>query len=1003
MIPEISASDAAMADQVALGIDRHVLLGALRALDRGDFSVRLPNDVPGIDGEICDAYNRVADLAGGFRDSMLDFEHAVARDGKLSKRVTIGAARGGWGQCVRAVNEVMDAVAEHAKQIARIVSAVGRGELSRTFDLSFEESQLQGDFRQHARDVNATVSRLAGFVSEVTRVAQEVGVEGKLGAQARVDGIAGEWRELTDAVNLMAGHLTAQVHEIARITTAVARGDLTKTVDIEARGEILALKESINTMVDQLSAFADEVTRVARDVGIEGKLGGQADVPGAAGIWSDLTSNMNELAGNLTRQVRAISDVATAVTNGDLTQSISVEARGEVALLKDNINQMIRTLAETTRLNEEEDWLKTNLTRFTRMLQGQRDLLTVAQQVLSELAPVVCAQHGVFYIADRSSGEVLLRLLASYGLTRESAGSREVFAVGEGLVGQAAADKTRILIGDVPAAYVRIGSGLGGTAPRHLVLVPIVFEGEVKGVIELASIHCFTQIQLAFLEQLFDSLGIVVATIEANMRSDTSMCQSQRLARELQVQQEELRQTNEELEEKARQLIEQKGKVERKNLEVGLAKQEIEEKAHQLALTSRYKSQFLANMSHELRTPLNGLLILSKHLANNPHGTLREREVEYARTIYQSGADLLTLINEILDLAKIQSGTMATQVSDVVFRELREYVERAFRHVAEDKELQFRVELDDTLPDSIQTDDGRLRQVLRNLLSNAFKFTEEGSVTLRVFPSIRTRASGETEDTILFTVADTGIGIPEDKQLVVFEAFQQADGGTSRKYGGTGLGLAISREIAGLLHGDLIVESRAGEGSAFTLRLPRVYAAHARVVSEIGRASERARHAGVQAVEWPAEPRAAREALRRRLSGRTVLVVDDDVRSIFAVTAVLEQYDVRVLYGENGYEALETLGNYEGIDAVLMDIIMPELDGYEATRRLRAMDAFRTLPVIALTAQAMKGDREKCLAAGASDYVTKPVDPDELVALLARWLDRSGAARAPDVDVEAEV
>ncbi|HEX2677826.1 MAG TPA: GAF domain-containing protein, partial [Polyangiales bacterium] len=556
-----------------------------------------------------------------------------------------------------------------------------------------------------------------------------------------VRGVSGVWRGLTDNVNLMARNLTAQVRGIARVVTAVANGDLDQKLTLEAKGEIATLVETINGMTVTLSTFAEQVTGVARDVGVEGKLGGQADVPGAAGVWRDLTNNVNELAGNLTRQVRAIGDVATAVTKGDLTQSITVDARGEVALLKDNVNQMIGTLAETTRVNQEQDWLKTNLARFTRMLQGQRDLLTVADQVLTELAAVVSAQHGSFFMSDAHDGNVVLKLFASYAYKERKNVANE-FKLGEGLVGQAAREKKRILVTNVPHDYVQINSSLGEATPLNLVVVPISFEGDIKGVLELASFQRFTETQLAFLEQLVESLGIVVATIEATMRTDELLRKSQSMAEELQNQQQELQQTNEELEEKARQLTAQKAEVERKNGEVELAKQELEEKAEQLALTSRYKSQFLANMSHELRTPLNSLLILSRQLVDNRTQNLNDKQLEFARTIHQSGSDLLALINEILDLAKIESGTMAVDIVEVAISDLQEYVDRSFNHVAEEKKLHFEIRTQPDVPRLIKTDAMRLQQVLRNLLSNAFKFTERGTVHLRIVPATSGWSSG---------------------------------------------------------------------------------------------------------------------------------------------------------------------------------------------------------------------------------------------------------------------
>jgi HAMP domain-containing protein len=449
----------------------------------------------------------------------------------------------------------------------------------------------------------------------VTRVAREVGTEGKLGGQADVRGVSGTWKDLTDNVNFMAGNLTNQVRNIAKVVTGVALGDLTQKLTVDAKGEIAALADTINSMIDTLNTFAHQVTTVAREVGVEGQLGGQASVPGAAGIWKSLTDNVNQLAENLTTQVRAIAEVATAVTKGDLTRSIALDARGEMASLKDNINEMIRNLKDTTSKNAEQDWLKTNLAKFTRMLQGQRDLLTVARLILSELAPLVTAQHGTFYMMTSGTDEPQLELLASYA--RRAGEHARVFRLGESLVGQAALEKEKIVLGSVPAGYVEISSGLGAAAPLNIIVLPVLFEGEVKAVLELASFERFSATHHQFLDLLVESIGIVLNTIQANSRTEGLLEQSQSLATELQSRQEELQETNAALEEKATLLAEQNAEVERKNKEVEQARQALEEKATQLALTSKYKSEFLANMSHELRTPLNSMLILAEQLASN--------------------------------------------------------------------------------------------------------------------------------------------------------------------------------------------------------------------------------------------------------------------------------------------------------------------------------------------------------------------------------------------------
>ncbi|MDP9003975.1 MAG: response regulator, partial [Verrucomicrobiota bacterium] len=1226
------------------------------AVANGDLSKKITVDVRGEILELKDTINTMVDQLRSFASEVTRVAREVGSEGALGGQARVEGVSGTWKDLTDSVNFMASNLTTQVRNIAAVTTAVATGDLSKKITVD-----VKGEILELKNTVNTMVDQLNSFASEVTRVAREVGTEGRLGGQAIVKGVAGTWKDLTDSVNFMAGNLTNQVRGIAKVVTAVANGDLKQKLLVEAKGEIAALADTINGMTDTLAIFADQVTSVAREVGVEGKLGGQANVPGAAGTWRDLTDNVNQLAGNLTSQLRAIADVATAVTKGDLTRSIQVDAQGEVAFVKDNINEMIRNLKDTTLRNDEQDWLKTNLAKFTRMLQGQKDLLTVGRLILSELAPVVSAQQGVFYMMNGTLEEPELQLLASYAY-RERKGVNNRFKLGEGLVGQAALEKERILLTTVPGDYVQISSGLGEAAPMNIVVLPILFEGQVKAVMELSSLDRFNTTHQAFLDQLTESIGIVLNTIEANTRTEDLLKQSQSLASELQSRQEELQQTNQELEEKARQLFEQNEEVERKNREVEQARQALEGKAQQLSITSRYKSEFLANMSHELRTPLNSLLILAEQLSSNPDGNLTPKQVEFARTIRGSGKDLLKLINDILDLSKIESGTVTIDVGEVRFEEMRQTMERTFRHVAEGKGVSFKIDIDPSVPEAVHTDAQRLDQVLKNLLSNAFKFTERGYVNLRVMPvtegwSPENVNLNRAENVLSLSVSDSGIGIPLDKQTTIFEPFLQADGSTSRKYGGTGLGLAISRELARVLGGEIRVESSEGRGSTFTLFLPQSYTtvpverAPVAVLPETAEsepmsngqspvasieftlADDRAsilpgeksvliieddrdfaqwlldvarengfkaivtargksglelvrefshsaialdlrlpdvdgwqvldrlksdlttRHIPVFVISAAEEPQNAlkqgalrflskpidesqitqifvkvnemgeskskkllvieddetqrnsireligngtadltdaanahealtalskekfdcvvldlmlpdmsgfdlidkirdgnnhlpiivytgkdlsheeeerlnriaqttivkdvrsperlfdqtalwlhrdaaslpedkREMLRRLhdpdavLSGKKILIVDDDIRNIFAMTSMLERYKMEIFSAETGRTAIDLLEEHPGVELILMDIMLPEMDGYDTMRAIRKMYGYEELPIIALTAKAMKGDREKCIDAGASDYISKPVDTERLLTMLRNWLYR---------------
>ncbi|MGX1881484.1 HAMP domain-containing protein [Streptomyces sp. NPDC055287] len=1118
------------------------------AVAQGDLSQKIRVDARGEILELKETINTMVDQLSAFADEVTRVAREVGTEGNLGGQATVRGVSGTWKDLTDNVNVMASNLTSQVRSIAQVATAVARGDLSQKITV-----EAKGEVAALAGVINTMVTTLSAFADEVTRVAREVGTEGILGGQAQVPNVAGTWKDLTENVNSMANNLTDQVRNIAQVTTAVAQGDLTRKIDVDARGEILELKTTINTMVDQLSSFAAEVTRVAREVGSEGRLGGQAEVEGVSGTWKRLTENVNELAGNLTRQVRAIAEVTGAVAEGDLTRSITVDASGEVSELKDNINSMVESLRETTRANQEQDWLKTNLARMSGLMQGRRDLKVVAELIMDELTPLVGAQYGGFYLAQEHGGAGELELIGSYGHPGDPADAERPvrFRFGQSLVGQAARSRRTIAIDELPPGYITISSGLGSTDPASLIVLPIVVEGQVLGVIELASVTAFTEVHRDFLDQLMETVGVNVNTIVANARTDELLGESQRLAAELQarsgelqVRQEELQNSNAELEEKAALLATQNRDIETKNLEIEQARQELEERARQLSLASKYKSEFLANMSHELRTPLNSLLILAQLLSQNPTRNLTPKQVEYAGIIHSAGSDLLQLINDILDLSKVEAGKMDISPERVPLRRLLDYVEATFRPMTAQKGLDFRISVAPGVPTDLITDDSRLRQVLRNLLSNAVKFTEEGAVELRIAPAAESDVPTHVRDygaALSFRVLDTGIGIAEPQLEAIFGAFQQADGTTSRKYGGTGLGLSISREIAHLLGGAIQATSVLGEGSTFTLHLPvarfeerepapadedtqqplalsasplvpaqrRLLVIEDRprgllslvaesAVAELAenhslvdaRGPVRVRtavgpeeaaaalaaepcHCVVLGLDMPggaamhllealngdpalrqvpvlahhtrrldhqqerrllelarmkplellpsldelrerialhltaerpsdvlplarsadstahtAAPLGLEEGPDSQLSGRVVLVVDDDARNVYALTGILETQGMQVLHADNGRKGLEVLSRHDRIELILMDVMMPEMDGYAATAAIRAMPEHADLPIIAVTAKAMEGDREKSLAAGANDYITKPVDADALVACMIRWLNR---------------
>ncbi len=1023
------------------------------AVARGDLSKKITVDAQGEMLQLKDTVNTMVDQLESFAGEVTRMAREVGTEGTLGGQAHVRGVSGVWKDLTDNVNSMANNLTHQVRQISIVTRAVANGDLTKKVTVN-----AKGEILELKDTINTMVDQLDSFADEVTRMAREVGTEGQLGGRADVKGVMGTWKDLTENVNSMSHNLTTQVRNISQVTSAVAKGDLSKKITIDAQGEILELKDTVNTMVDQLSAFATEVTRVAHEVGSEGQLGGQAKVEGVTGTWKQLTDSVNELAGNLTTQVRAIGEVASAVTRGDLTRNIQVAARGEMQQLKDNINLMVSNLRETTAAQRDEDWLKSNLARVSGLIQGHRDLNELARLIITEVTPLVRAQYGACFLPEEKDDEETFRLYASFGYRPD--GPRRLQS-GTGLVGEVIAQKKEIIVHDVPPGYVKIESGLGSAPPLTIVILPIISEGRALGAIELGSYSQFREVHLDFLRQLMAQIGTTINTILANSKTEYLLLQSRQLtnalqerSNELQRQQEELRRKNAELHSKAGQLASQNRAIELQNRQIERARRSLEDRAHQLQISSKYKSEFLANMSHELRTPLNSLLILARLLADNSEQNLTSKQVEFAQTIHKAGNDLLQLIDEILDLAKVEAGRAEVRPADVSISQLVDYVEASFRPMTAERGLAFAVEVSPDIPDYLWTDEQRLQQILRNLLSNAVKFTASGEVRLLIEPAWAIDDAdldrfGENEEVIAFSVTDTGIGISADKLQVIFEAFHQGDGGTIRRYGGTGLGLSISRNFARLLGGEIQVNSVVGEGSTFTLLLPvrlpeRAAEGLAEESTKTVPALVSASRSGMEpfieeAVEIADSPadlgslELDKEAAELEpvpvpvlkttdevdegadqadtevrddperdavLAGKQVLIVDDDIRNVFALTSALEAHGLRVLYADNGNSGIEKLEANEDVELVLMDIMMPELDGNETTRIIREMPQFAELPIISLTAKAMQGDREISLEAGASDYVTKPVDLDHLLDVIRKWLDRGESKDRTDNEQE---
>jgi two-component system, chemotaxis family, sensor kinase CheA len=704
---------------------------------------------------------------------------------------------------------------------------------------------------------------------------------------------------------------------------------------------------------------------------------------------------------SLSRLTSVMGQVTANKLEIDSFPRVHIMADDEIGNISKAYNRMVEALEEYTEHDreyakslEEQHWLKSKVTELTMLIQGIQELEQLAATTIEQITPAIEAEYGVIYLANYDGPKPLLIRAASYaGELTERLEERLQF--GEGLAGQCAAENRIIMLDEVPGDRLRIRSGLIDSSPAQVMIVPITFRNEVTAVVEFAAIHPWSPLKLALLNELLPFVGASIYTITSHTQIQRLLRESQAFSEELQTQSEEMQLQQEELRTLNDQLEKQYRLAEQKSAELERSKQELEEKSKQIVMASQYKSEFMANMSHELRTPLNSLLILSQMLADNKEGNLLPKQREFAKTIHSSGSDLLRLINDILDLAKIESGKMELVYDYVPLRDLEAFAIRQFSQIAASKSIQFHVHVDPALNDaSIRTDIIRLQQVMNNLLSNAMKFTLKGRVELSIRMTNSARAFGRAKlpadsPFLEISVSDTGIGIPEDKLSIIFEAFQQADGTTSRRFGGTGLGLSISKEIAQLLGGFIEVKSKDGQGSTFTLLLPAPDTKGTVLVShnqEAAAAIEDSNRTGSLDLSEELDTPMGDPLSQTQFMNKRVLLVDDDMRNIYALTTLLESYGMEVRFAENGMECLDVLRKDTKFDLILMDIMMPMLDGYEAIKRIRGMTEFEQLPIIALTAKAMKDDRDKCIEAGASDYISKPIHVDQLLSLISVWL-----------------
>jgi HAMP domain-containing protein/CheY-like chemotaxis protein/signal transduction histidine kinase len=1018
------------------------------AVANGDLTQKITVKAEGEVEELKETINKMVDSLYIFSSEVTRVAREVGTKGLLGGQASVPGVAGTWLELTNNVNGFAANLTSQVRDIAKVTTAVAYGDLTQKITVNAE-----GEVAELKDTINKMVDNLDTFSSEVTRVAREVGTEGILGGQASVPGVAGTWLYLTNNVNGLAANLTSQVRDIANVTTAVAYGDLSQKITVESKGEVAKLKDTINIMVDNLDTFSSEVTRVAREVGTEGILGGQASVPGVAGTWLDLTNNVNGLAANLTSQVRDIANVAAAVAKGDLSQKITIVSKGEIAELKNTINLMVdsfldvvaqtRLIAEgnfsvenkprsekddltesinkmtlslrnITEKNDKENWLKTGQTELNDLMRGEQTMLDMSKKIITYISKYIGAKVGVFYLKE--DDDETFNLTSSYAFTKRKQHVKNI-KIGEGIIGQAALERQPILLSELPEDYIFINSGTGKASPKNLLVTPLVLENDIKAVIELGSFNNFSNAQLEFLNTISENVAIAISTTQAKEKMNLLLEESQRQQEEmkrsneeleeqtqrlkesemkLQQQSEALRSTNEELEEKSENLEKQKENIEKQNKAIEKSKLEIEEKAEELKLSGKYKSEFLANMSHELRTPLNSLLILSKQLEKNANKNLTPRQLKDIKIIYDGGQDLLILINGIMDLSKVEAGKMPLLIKNTKIDNIISSMENQFTPVASDKGISFKITKENKIPQTILTDGQRVEQILKNLLSNAFKFTETGSITVKIHtpkPNIVSMKNGLIpKNTIAFSVIDTGIGIATEKQKSIFEAFQQSDGSISRKYGGTGLGLTISRELAALLGGELHIDSELGQGSTFTLYLPIEHEIKENTetldlkldtnkTKDVPSSSKDSHEESFYTDRMIADRRLEESYTDDRddikEGDKTLLVVEDDEAFANILFGIAKDNGYKCLYagfGKSGYD----LAISHNPTAIILDVKLPDIDGIKVLENLKFNLKTRHIPVHVISVSDKKID---AITKGALGFLKKPASMEDILAV----------------------